>query len=490
MLVAAVAPLVMIVWVSFWQLGWAATGTHHQHRGVGLGAAAIRPSTGWRGRRLQTVIIVLALVGVLGLAAGYFLARFVTNRKLQALLLMLAILPFWTSYLIRIITWQPLFGNSGVINFLLAQAGLPQMELFLFNQRAMIFAMTSLYVVFVIGPVFWALSRIDPEVIAASRSLGASAWTTFRTVELPLARGGLVVGLFFASIFLFGDYATGRLIGGGTNPHAVGRHLAVRRLGAVAGRRGAGGRAVRAWPSSCWRSSCGSTTCAQNCRGIGRCSSATGNGSSGIVGGGDLRPDPGRSSTRPSSSWVSSPSPSGQRPFSRRRTSHSSPIRSCSTRTTSRLFRIPGEPLVNYLRPIGLSLTLALLTSIIATTLALMAALAFRQRFRGRGIVFYALLLGMVTPGIILGLGFRLFADQIGLPTGWRTTGLLTHIAWTMPFGFIVFLVFLNRFDHTIEEAASRPRRQRLDDVPHGDAARAGARRPCLAPVRVHALVR
>lgn len=119
------------------------------------------------------------------------------------------------------------------------------------------------------------------------------------------------------------------------------------------------------------------------------------------------------------------------------------------------LFRIPGEPLVNYLRPIGLSVTLALLTSVIATVLALMAALAFRERFRGRGIVFYLLLLGMVTPGIILGLGFRLFADQIGLPTGWKTTGLLTHIAWTMPFGFIVFLVFLNRFDRTIEEAAS-----------------------------------
>jgi putative spermidine/putrescine transport system permease protein len=119
------------------------------------------------------------------------------------------------------------------------------------------------------------------------------------------------------------------------------------------------------------------------------------------------------------------------------------------------LFRIPGEPLVNYLRPIGLSVTLALLTSVIATVLALMAALAFRERFRGRGVAFYLLLLGMVTPGIILGLGFRLFADQIGLPTGWKTTGLLTHIAWTMPFGFIVFLVFLNRFDRTIEEAAA-----------------------------------
>ena len=119
------------------------------------------------------------------------------------------------------------------------------------------------------------------------------------------------------------------------------------------------------------------------------------------------------------------------------------------------LYRIPGEPLVNYLRPIGLSVTLALLTAIIGTALALMAALAFRQRFPGRGAVFYVLLLGMVTPGIILGLGFRIFADQIGLPTGWKTTGLLTHIAWTMPFGFIVCLIFLNRFDRTIEEAAA-----------------------------------
>jgi putative spermidine/putrescine transport system permease protein len=216
-LVAAVAPLVTIVWVSFWRLD-----NLNLVRTIDTEAwqSVLRDPTFYRlaWSTIQTVIVVLVLVGVLGLTAGYFLARFVTNRKLQALLLMLAILPFWTSYLIRIITWQPLFGNSGVINFLLAKAGLPHMELFLFNQRAMIFAMTSLYVVFVIGPVFWALSRIDPEVIAASRSLGASAWTTFRTVELPLARGGLVVGLFFASIFLFGDYATGRLIGGGTNP--------------------------------------------------------------------------------------------------------------------------------------------------------------------------------------------------------------------------------------------------------------------------------
>ena len=332
---------------------------------------------------VQTVIIVLVLVGVLGLTAGYFLARFVTNRKLQALLLMLAILPFWTSYLIRIITWQPLFGNSGVINFLLGKAGLPQMELFLFNQRAMIFAMTSLYVVFVVGPVFWALSRIDPEVIAASRSLGASAWTTFRTVELPLARGGLVVGSLLRL-----DLPLRRLRHGPPHrrrhqSHALGCDLAVRRIRAVAGRRHAGSGALR----------------------------------DRHPGAGDLhaglRPAPGTVGSRPVQLSR------GQRIFRvvggavfalilvilyapflimgilsfAERTTAVFPPSDFSFISYQKLFnpndfslyRIPGEPLVNYLRPIGLSVTLALLTSVLATICAMMAALAFRERFPAAG---------------------------------------------------------------------------------------------------------
>ncbi len=119
------------------------------------------------------------------------------------------------------------------------------------------------------------------------------------------------------------------------------------------------------------------------------------------------------------------------------------------------LYRIPGEPLVNYLGPIRLSVSLGILTAIVGTACALLAALAMRENFRGRGTVFYVLLLGMITPGIILGLGFRLFIDQVNLTTHWWSTGLLMHVVWTMPFGFIVFLVFLNRSDRSIEEAAA-----------------------------------
>jgi len=226
--VAVAIPLGMIVWVSLWRAD-GPTLVHTVDFGVW---GDVLSSGAFRSIMLETlkvVVIVLAIVAVVGLLCGYFLARFVRSRRLAAMLLMLAILPFWTSYVIRIITWQPLFGNRGVLNYVLVKVGIlsEPASAFLYNQTATIFTMSSLYVVFVIGPVFWALSRIDEDTIAASRSLGASAWQTFWRVEFPLAKGGLVAGCFFAAIFLFGDYATEQLIGGGTNPALSGTIRAI-----------------------------------------------------------------------------------------------------------------------------------------------------------------------------------------------------------------------------------------------------------------------
>lgn len=217
--VGVVLPLALLVWVSFWQVeGGTVTPAFDTSTW-----SSVLGSGSFRSIALQTIkvtLIVLAIVAVLGTLSGYFLARFVSSKRMQTVLLLLAILPFWTSYVIRVITWQPLFGSEGAINWLLDTLGLTSepVTAFLYNQNAMIVAMASLYIVFVIGPVYWALTRIDPELVAAARSLGASPWKTFWTVELPLAKGGLVAGLFFATIFLLGDFATEQLIGGGTNP--------------------------------------------------------------------------------------------------------------------------------------------------------------------------------------------------------------------------------------------------------------------------------
>jgi putative spermidine/putrescine transport system permease protein len=221
--VAVVLPLALIVWVSFWrQDGPTLVKTFDTSNwSAVLGSGTYRSIVV---QTLKIVLIVLAIVATLGLLSGYFLARFVRSRKLQAILLMLAILPFWTSYVIRIITWQPLFGSKGFLNWVLTSLGVldEPASAFLYNQTALVVAMSSLYVVFVIGPVFWSFSRIDPDVLAASRSLGAGPWQTFLRVELPLAKGGLVAGCFFASIFLLGDYATEQLVGGGTHPSLAG----------------------------------------------------------------------------------------------------------------------------------------------------------------------------------------------------------------------------------------------------------------------------
>ncbi len=222
-LVAVVVPIVFIVLVSFWRQDGA-----EPVPAFDTGAwKDVLTSSSSRSLLLQTLkitAIVLGIVAVVGSVAGYFLARCVRSERVKAILLLLAILPFWTSYVIRVITWQPLFGSRGFVNWTLQQVGLTDQPstAFLYNQNAQVFAMSSLYVVFVIGPVFWALSRIDPEVLAASRSLGASRWTTFWRIEAPLAKGGLVAGCFFAAIFLLGDFTTERLIGGGTKPGLAG----------------------------------------------------------------------------------------------------------------------------------------------------------------------------------------------------------------------------------------------------------------------------
>ncbi len=221
--VAVAVPLALLVWVSFWRVdGGNLVRTFDTSTWSSVLSSGTYRSIVWQ--TLKVVLIVLAIVAALGLSAGYFLARFVRSRRMQILLLMLAILPFWTSYVIRIITWQPLFGSRGFLNWLLTTLGIidEPASAFLYNQTALIVAMSSMYVVFVVGPVFWAFSRIDKDVIAASRSLGANAWTTFLRVELPLAKGGLVAGCFFATIFLLGDYATEQLVGGGTNPSLSG----------------------------------------------------------------------------------------------------------------------------------------------------------------------------------------------------------------------------------------------------------------------------
>jgi len=141
---------------------------------------------------------------------------------------------------------------------------------------------------------------------------------------------------------------------------------------------------------------------------------------------------------------------------------HTFPLRGVSTIWYWKLFNpgklTPysdvGEFLGDYLAALQRSVVLAVITMLISTALALMAAQAFRRGFKGSGLVFYLWLLGIIVPGITVSLGLSLWFRRMDLPLHWLTTGLPVHVMWTLPFSLIIFLMFFNRFDTSLEDAA------------------------------------
>jgi putative spermidine/putrescine transport system permease protein len=95
------------------------------------------------------------------------------------------------------------------------------------------------------------------------------------------------------------------------------------------------------------------------------------------------------------------------------------------------------------------------MTMVTSTVLGVMSAQAFRRKFKGSGLAFYLIVLGMMVPGVLTGLGVSLLANNIlGIERHWWSTGFVTHVVYTFPFAFLVMLAILNRFDASVEEAS------------------------------------
>lgn len=101
-----------------------------------------------------------------------------------------------------------------------------------------------------------------------------------------------------------------------------------------------------------------------------------------------------------------------------------------------------------------ISLRLAFMTMVVATVLGTLTAQAFRRRFRGSGLVFYLVLLGIMAPGVLLGLGLSLTANELGIGRHWWSTAFVAHVVYAYPFAFVVMLAIFNRFDKSVEEVA------------------------------------
>ena len=162
-----------------------------------------------------------AMVTLLSLIFGYPVAYYLTFcvQRLEAkiILFIIALTPFWTSYLIRAVAWMPLLGRNGLINSALLQIGLisQPLDILLFSNFAVVLVMVQLYILFMISPIFFSLSNIKQSLIEAARDLGATPFQIFRWVIWPLSVPGVAIGTVFVFVLSMGEFATVRLIGGG-----------------------------------------------------------------------------------------------------------------------------------------------------------------------------------------------------------------------------------------------------------------------------------
>jgi spermidine/putrescine transport system permease protein len=154
---------------------------------------------------------------ILSLAIGYPIAYWISRYggRHKVLLIILVMLPFWTSYLIRTYSWIILLRDNGVVNALLQATGLTTEPIILMNtDLSVILGMTYGFLPFAILPLFVSIDRLDPNLIAAGRDLYASGRDAFLHVTLPLTMPGIVAAGLLTFIPALGDFVTPDLLGG------------------------------------------------------------------------------------------------------------------------------------------------------------------------------------------------------------------------------------------------------------------------------------
>ncbi len=165
---------------------------------------------------LKSVFIAAAATAlclILGFPMAYAIAR--SSTSVRGLLLLLVVLPFWISFLLRVYAWMGLLNNHGVINNLLMWSGLIDSPVpIMYTDVAVFIGMTYSYLPFMILPLFATLERMDLELVDAALDLGATRTEAFWDVTWPLARPGVIAGCLLCFIPAMGEYVIPYLLGG------------------------------------------------------------------------------------------------------------------------------------------------------------------------------------------------------------------------------------------------------------------------------------
>jgi putative spermidine/putrescine transport system permease protein len=217
-----VAPLVLVGAVSLWP-----TSDYELRPGFSfdnyatifagcsnLAEPCVTLKTYWSTLRFSFVTWAVTLV--LGFSLAYFLAFHIRSTGAQTLLFIVCTIPFWTSNVIRMVSWLPLLGRNGLVNQALLGVGLTDkpVEWLLFSDFSVVLTFVHLYTMFMLVPIFNSMMRIDRTLLEAADDAGASGWQTLWNVIVPLSRTGILIGSIFVITIVMGDFVTVGVMGG------------------------------------------------------------------------------------------------------------------------------------------------------------------------------------------------------------------------------------------------------------------------------------
>jgi putative spermidine/putrescine transport system permease protein len=199
-----VLPLVFIVLVSFWTYKLGAKSGFTSNWTLENYGTIVHSSTYWHNMltSVYTSLIAVAACLILGFPIAYFLALKVHTLRNQIALFVIALAPFWTSFLVRSVAWT--YPLSDVLGFFGVTTP---------STTSVRLAMIQLYILFMITPLFFTLSQVDRTAMEAARDLGGNWWQMFREVILPQILPGVVIGSIFIFVLTMGEYGTVLVVG-------------------------------------------------------------------------------------------------------------------------------------------------------------------------------------------------------------------------------------------------------------------------------------
>lgn len=215
LVVFLILPILLITAVSFWTADEFSFRPDFQ---FGNYEYLFGSAVAWKvfGLTFMMAVIVWAVTLIIGFTIAFFLAFHVRTQKWQMALFLLTTIPFWTSNIIRMISWIPLLGKNGLVNQTLIGAGVinEPLQWLLYSSFSVCLAFVHLYTLFMVVPIFNTMMRIDKSLIEAARDGGASGVQILTNVIIPLSKPGIMIGSIFVIALVMSDFVTTRFMSG------------------------------------------------------------------------------------------------------------------------------------------------------------------------------------------------------------------------------------------------------------------------------------